>query len=53
MPFWLEREARHAVAMCPALALRVEHSAPLLAPGGLAAAAPRSLATGDMELTEG
>jgi NADH:ubiquinone oxidoreductase subunit F (NADH-binding)/ferredoxin len=24
VPFWLEREARHAVAMCPALALRLE-----------------------------
>jgi hypothetical protein len=34
-PFWLERDAQQAVAMCPALALRVERGAPAaLPPGG-------------------
>src|SRR5215472_3148332 len=33
VPFWLERGARQAVAMCPALALRVEPARPLPAPG--------------------
>jgi NADH:ubiquinone oxidoreductase subunit F (NADH-binding)/ferredoxin len=28
VPFWLEREARHAVAMCPSLALRLESLPP-------------------------
>jgi NADH:ubiquinone oxidoreductase subunit F (NADH-binding)/ferredoxin len=34
VPFWLERDARQAVAMCPALALRVERGLPAALPPG-------------------
>jgi NADH:ubiquinone oxidoreductase subunit F (NADH-binding)/ferredoxin len=34
VPFWLERDAQQAVAMCPALALRVERGAAMPLPGG-------------------
>jgi NADH:ubiquinone oxidoreductase subunit F (NADH-binding)/ferredoxin len=53
VPFWLEREARQAVAMCPALALRVEPGTPWAALGGAAVTADRTLVRGDRELAEG
>ena len=37
VPFWLERDAQQAVAMCPALALRVERGAPVALPPGAGA----------------
>ena len=40
VPFWLERDARQAVATCPALALRVERGAAAPPPGGGARALP-------------
>ena len=43
VPFWLERGAQQAVAMCPALALRIEPAAPAAAPPPLSAVRPRSL----------
>ncbi len=46
VPFWLERNASHAVAMCPALALRMEPGAPLTAPARSTIAAPRTLVSG-------
>jgi ferredoxin len=45
VPFWLERGARQAVAMCPALALRVEPGTPLPASGRPAIAPARTLVT--------
>jgi ferredoxin len=50
VPFWLEREARQAVAMCPALALRVEPGTPRAALGGAAVTADRTLVRGDRDL---
>ena len=46
VPFWLERSARQAVAMCPALALRVEPGTPLPASGRTAIAPTRTLVSG-------
>jgi hypothetical protein len=43
VPFWLERGAQQAVAMCPALALRIEPAAPAAAPPRLPGNSPRSL----------
>ncbi len=40
VPSWLEREARKAVAMCPALALRLETLPPPAPPAGAAPALP-------------
>jgi len=40
VPFWLERDARQAVATCPALALRVERGAAAPPPGGGARGLP-------------
>jgi hypothetical protein len=39
VPFWLEKEAQQAVAMCPALALRLTPSAPS---GGSGKSSPRA-----------
>ena len=43
VPFWLERSAQQAVAMCPALALRIEPAAAVAAPPRLPGNSPRSL----------
>jgi ferredoxin len=40
VPFWLERDARQAVATCPALALRIERGAAAPPPGGSARGLP-------------
>jgi ferredoxin len=46
VPFWLEREARQAVAMCPALALRLGQGPPPDARHDLAGPARRTLVSG-------
>jgi NADH:ubiquinone oxidoreductase subunit F (NADH-binding)/ferredoxin len=53
VPFWLERGAQQAVAMCPALALRVEHGAPAAAPRQLPSASQRTLVNGGKGLPRG
>jgi ferredoxin len=40
VPYWLERDAQQAVAMCPALALRVERGAVAALPAGGGAGMP-------------
>jgi ferredoxin len=40
VPYWLERDAQQAVAMCPALALRVERGAVAALPAGSGAGMP-------------
>jgi ferredoxin len=45
VPFWLERDAQQAVAMCPALALRVERGSIAALPSG-GGYSPPSLGTG-------
>ena len=53
VPFWLERNAQQAVAMCPALALRVEPGTPLTAPARSAIASPRTLVSGGGGVIQG
>lgn len=53
VPFWLERGAHQAVAMCPALALRVEHPAATAALRQLPGAATRTLVGGGKGLPRG
>jgi ferredoxin len=53
VPFWLERGARQAGAMCPALALRVEPASPLPAPGRPAIAPARTLVSGGGGVVQG
>lgn len=53
VPFWLERGARQAVAMCPALALRVEPGTPLPASGRPAIAGTRTLVSGGGGVVQG
>jgi len=53
VPFWLERGARQAVAMCPALALRVEPGTPLPASGRPAIAPTRTLVSGGGGVVQG
>jgi NADH:ubiquinone oxidoreductase subunit F (NADH-binding)/ferredoxin len=53
VPFWLERNAQQAVAMCPALALRIEPGAPLTVPVRSAIASPRTLISGGGGVIEG
>jgi hypothetical protein len=54
VPFWLERSAHQAVAMCPALALRLDRGTPLaVAPGRSAIAPPRTLVRGGEGVIQG